>query len=152
MTAFQRQADGSWKAFWDIYNSDLPVADSLPVGVEEQALLQIEREWPDAAVKRDVAWLDRTLASDWAGNVEGQIVKKGQVLADLKSGASKIESLTLSEMKALVFGETAIVHGLGTEKSSYRGKDTSGQYRWTDIFEKRDGRWQCVGGYSKKVG
>ena len=32
IAAYQRQADGSWKAFWDIYNSDLPVADSLPVG------------------------------------------------------------------------------------------------------------------------
>ena len=39
ITAFQRQPDGSWKAFWDIYNSDLPVADSLPVGAEEQTLM-----------------------------------------------------------------------------------------------------------------
>jgi ketosteroid isomerase-like protein len=55
-------------------------------------------------------------------------------------------------MKALVFGETAVVHGLWIEKSGKRGKDTSGQYRWTDIFAKRDGRWQCIMSYNNKVG
>jgi hypothetical protein len=31
------------------------------------------------------------------------------------------------------------------------GKDTSGQNRYTDVFVKSDGHWQCVTGYSKKV-
>jgi len=43
------------------------------------------------------------------------------------------------------------VNGLSTEKSSMAGKDTSGQYRWTDVFVKREGRWQCVTGYGAKV-
>lgn len=46
--AYQRQADGSWKIFWDAENSDLPVADALPLGQEELALLQIERDWTGA--------------------------------------------------------------------------------------------------------
>jgi ketosteroid isomerase-like protein len=54
-------------------------------------------------------------------------------------------------MKAIVFGDRAIVNGLTTEKSITAGKDTSGQYRWTDVFVKRDGRWQCVTGYASKV-
>ena len=45
-----------------------------------------------------------------------------------------------------MFGDQAIVHGLSTEKSSMAGKDTSGQDRYTDVFAKRDGRWQCVTG------
>jgi hypothetical protein len=54
-------------------------------------------------------------------------------------------------MKALVLGDQAIVHGLSTEKRSMAGKDTSGQDRFTDVFAKREGRWQCVTGYSIKV-
>ncbi len=42
------------------------------------------------------------------------------------------------------YGDTAVVHGLETEKSSYKGKDTSGQYRFTDVFVKRNGRWQAI--------
>ena len=151
ITAFQRQADGSWKSFWDIYNSDGPVADSLPVGQEELALLQIEREWADAETKKDVAWFEKALADDWAANGDGQITKKAQFVADLKSGSSKVESISLEDMRVLIFGETAVVHGLYTEKSNSKGKDTSGQYRWTDIFAKRDGRWQCVSSYSTRV-
>jgi ketosteroid isomerase-like protein len=96
-------------------------------------------------------WLEKTLADEWVANNDGQVVKKAQSLAELKSGAYKVESLSLSDMKALVLGETAVVLGVATEKSSNKGKDTSGQYRWTDVFKKRDGRWQCVSSHNNKV-
>jgi ketosteroid isomerase-like protein len=48
-------------------------------------------------------------------------------------------------------GDTAVVHGLWTEKSTLNGKDTSGQYRFTDTFIKRDGRWQAVATFSTKL-
>ena len=151
MTAFQRQADGSWKAFWDIFNSDLPVADALPLGQEELALLQLERDWSEAAVKKDAAVLDRILANDFQANYSTFVGNKKQFLASLKSDTTKIQSSVVSEMMALVFGDQAIVHGLSTEKRSMAGKDTSGQDRFTDVFAKREGRWQCVTGYSIKV-
>jgi hypothetical protein len=46
---------------------------------------------------------------------------------------------------------TAAVHGLWTEKSSLNGKDTSGTYRYTDTFIKRDGRWQAVATFTTKL-
>jgi len=36
------------------------------------------------------------------------------------------------------------VHGLWTSKSTKRGKDTSGTGRHTDVFVRRDARWQAV--------
>ena len=151
MTAYQRQADGSWKAFWDIYNSDLPVADSLPVGVEEQALMQIERDWAVASAKNDWAAMDKIQAAEYANNTDGLIRSKKQLIAEMKSGASKASSAEAGEMKVLVLGDTAIVHGLWTEKSTLNGKDMSGTYRYTDVFAKRGGRWQCVAGHANKV-
>jgi len=149
--AYQRQSDGSWKLFWDIFNSDLPIADSLFPGVEEQALMQIERDWAVANVKNDWATFDKILAAEYANNVDGVITTKKQYLANIRSGAAKIESAAAGEMKVLILGETGIVHGLWTEKSTLNGKDMSGTYRYTDIFAKRDGRWQCVAGHSTKV-
>ena len=151
LTAFQRQPDGSWKAFWDIYNSDLPVADALPAGEEEQALMQIERDWGEALVKKDMTALDKMLATEFQANYVGLVGNKKQFLSVLKSETSRTESAVASDMKAIVFGDRAIVNGLTTEKSITAGKDTSGQYRWTDVFVKRDGRWQCVTGYASKV-
>jgi ketosteroid isomerase-like protein len=151
MTAFQRQPDGSWKAFEDIWNSDLPVADALPLGQEELALLKIEQDWAEALVKKDAAAFDKTLAAEFQANYVGIVGNKKQYLSVVMSNISKSESVVNSEMKAIVFGNRGIVNGLSTEKSSMAGKDTSGQYRWTDVFVKRDGQWQCVTGYASKV-
>jgi uncharacterized protein (TIGR02246 family) len=151
MTAFQRQPDGSWKSFWDIWNSDLPATDAAPVGEEEQALMQIERDWAVASAKNDWAVLDKILAPEHANNSDGTIMPKKQFLASMKSGALKFASAAAGEMRVLVLGETGIVHGLWMEKSTLNGKDMSGTYRYTDIFAKRDGRWQCVTGHSTKV-
>jgi len=150
--AFQRQADGSWKCFWDIWNSDLPVSDTLPIGEEELALLKIEQEWAEAAVKADVAWMEQTLADDWVGNIARNVRSRNQYLTDTRRGTTKIELASVSDQKVIVFGDTAVVHGVWTEKSTSRGQDSSGQFRYTDIYAKRDGRWQAVSSYAKKIG
>ncbi len=151
VVAFQRQADGSWKGIWDIWNSDLPLADSLAIGPEELALMQIERDWAAAGVKGDWTALDKILASEYVNNSDGTVRPKKQILAEMKSGASKTTSASTSEMKVLILGDTGIVHGLWADKSTRNGKDTSGTYRYTDIFVKRDGRWQVATSYSPKV-
>jgi len=53
-------------------------------------------------------------------------------------------SFAWTDMKVHVYGDTAIVTGLNTTKGTFKGKDTSGAYRFTDVFVKRDGRWQVV--------
>ena len=147
----KRQGDGAWK--WDsiIGNSDLPTPGNTASGEDEQALYQIERDMGKALLKKDAAAWDRMLANEFQGNYATFIGNKKQFLAVIKSDTTKFESAINSEMKALVFGDRAIVHGLSTSKSSMGGKDTSGQERYTEVFVKRDGRWQCVTGYSTKV-
>ena len=151
VNALLRQPDGSWKAFWDIYNSDLPFADALPVGEEEKALMKMEQEWAVASVNNDWVAFDKMLAAEYAKNVDGVITPKKQFLANMKGGAFRVASATAGEMKVLILGETGIVHGLWTEKSTLNGKDSSGTYRYTDIFAKRGGRWQCVAGHANRV-
>lgn len=79
------------------------------------------------------------------------VSNKAQGLADLKSGAAKIDSFVLGELKVRVYGDTAVVNGTDTEKSSYKGKDTSGQYSWTDVFVKQGGAWKAVNSHVTKV-
>jgi uncharacterized protein (TIGR02246 family) len=151
VNALLRQPDGSWKIFWDIGNSDLPVTDSLPMGAEEQALMQMERDLAAWSVKNDWAAVDKMLAAEYANNVDGVITPKKQFLANMRGGAYKVASATAGDMKVLVLGETGIVHGLWTENSTLNGKDISGTYRYTDVFSERDGRWQCVAGHANKM-
>ena len=148
---FKRQSDGSWRCTRLIWNSDQPAAGATADGADEQALLQIERDWLNAALNKDRAALDKIIASDFIGHGEEGVKNKTQLLSLLMSRSLKIESAEIGDMQPMVFGDTAAVYGTTTSKESISGKDTSGQYCWTDIFEKRDGLWQCVGSYSKKV-
>ena len=36
------------------------------------------------------------------------------------------------------------MQGADTETSSDGGKDTSGVYTWTDVYQKRGGKWMVV--------
>jgi ketosteroid isomerase-like protein len=110
----------------------------------EQSVMQLERDWTNALLKSDVAAMGKILAEDWVGVGPFGTTTQAEYLADLKSGDTKMESQTIGEMKARVFGDVAIVTGSDDEKSSYKGKDTSGHYVWTDAFVKRKGRWQVV--------
>jgi ketosteroid isomerase-like protein len=120
-------------------------------GKVEQSLMQTEREWVEAAQKKDADTLNRILADDWVGQGPTGAVTKSQALAELKSGESKLDSITLGDMKVRVFGDTAVVAGTDDEKSSYKGKDTSGHYTWTDVFVKRQGKWQAVASQSTRT-
>jgi ketosteroid isomerase-like protein len=118
----------------------------------EQSLMQMERDWTQAGLKKDAAALDKIIADDWVAiSYDGKSYTKAEVMADLKSGASATQSIDLGPMKVRVFGDTAVVTGSDTEKSTYKGKDTSGKYVWTDVFVKRKGHWQAAASQSTKV-
>jgi len=116
----------------------------------EKKIMQLERDWGDALTKHDIAALDRILADDHTViTKDGSVLTKAQELA--KHGESADELFDFEPMKVRVFGDTAVVSGGHREKSQYHGRDTSGHYRWTDLFVKRNGRWQAVASQLTRV-
>lgn len=121
-------------------------------GSDEQLFTKLEQDWAQALVKHDLAAIDRLVAPGWMlTDPEGGLVDKAQSDADLKSGALAIESSTIDNLIVRVDGDTAVVFGLETEKSTYKGADTSGQYRFTDVFVKRNGVWKAIATHLTKV-
>jgi len=121
-----------------------PVWAQTPSAVEQE-LLKLESNWGDALLKNDTAALERIYADEYLfTDSEGVTWNKSQDLANTKSGASKITSFKLEDMKVHVYGEAAVVTGKTILKGTFQGKDISGQHRFTDVFVKRAGRWQCV--------
>jgi ketosteroid isomerase-like protein len=114
-------------------------------GTIEQQIKGLEKQWTDADLKHDAEALDRILADDVVDiSSTGQVQGKVEDLADLKSGEPKLESMSVEDMKVRVFGIAVVVNGHYTMKGTYKGKDISGEGRFTDVFVKRQGRWQCV--------
>jgi len=128
-----------------------PAAPAKSASVEQE-LIKLENDWNNALVKRDVAALGRIKADDWTDiDPDGTIVTKAQSLASLKSGEDAFTSAVADEMKVRVYGDAAVALGRGTVKEQYKGKDISGQYRYTDTWIKMAGRWQCVASAGTKI-
>jgi len=118
----------------------------------EQTLLQLENDWSQADLHKDAAALNRILAEDWIGiDFEGTVLNKTQALRGIASDAAALESTTLRNMKVRIYGDTAVITGTDTEQGEYHGKDSSGSYVWTDVFVRRNGRWQAVSSQSTKL-
>jgi len=111
----------------------------------QQGLVQIEKDWCSALVKKDAAALGRILADDYAGvNSRGVSSDKAGDLADLKAPNS-LTSCVDDSVKVRVYGDTAVVMGKGRRAGTYKGeafKDR--QVSYTDVFVRRHGQWQCV--------
>lgn len=133
-------------------SSPAPSATASPTENAEQVLAKMERDWADAIVKSDTATIDRILADDCIyTNWDGTTETKAQHLEGIKSKVYKVESINLDNLKVRVFGDAAIVTVEQSEKSQWKGKDNSGRYLFTDIYVKRNGKWQVVAGHGCKV-
>ena len=112
---------------------------------DEQTLMKMEQEMTDAIVKNDTSVFEK-YAADNATFTDpgGMLATKAQAVAMFKAGDLKIESSKIDDMKVQMFGKTAIVTYRTTDKGMYKGRDISGQYRWTDVFVKTGGKWQMV--------
>ena len=111
----------------------------------EQELINIEAQWSKAGVDHDLAAVDRIVAADWTGqDKSGKVSHKADIIADMKSGKAKSTSMTNRDVRVRIMGDVAVVQGGDDEKSMYDGADTSGSYSWTDVFQKRAGKWVVV--------
>jgi ketosteroid isomerase-like protein len=122
-------------------------------GAVEQKVLQYEHDWADADVKGDTAAVERYEAAGYVfTGPDGSVTGRADDINDLKTGNFKAEAIDLEDMKVHVYGKTAIVTGKVTLKNcKYRGKDISGDYRFTDVWADTGGKWQVVASQSSAL-
>ena len=126
--------------------------NSPVTGNVEQNLMKIEQEMLDALLKGDTSAAKKYLADTFIFTApDGDTSTKAQVLADLTSGDLKFTASTNADMKVQSYGNAAVVTYRSTDKGTYKDKDISGEYRWTDFFVNKDGQWQLVGGHGCAV-
>ena len=108
-------------------------------------LKQLEQDMGDAMVHVDIDKLNQIYADDFATiGSSGKIITKTDLLRDFESLHDKLESFENGPMDVQVFGNVAVVHGGVSEKRIRDGKDTSGEFVWMDLLEKRAGKWVVV--------
>jgi ketosteroid isomerase-like protein len=118
----------------------------------EQQLKDAETAWSQAYVKGDIASLDKLLAAEYLfTDQDGKTFTRAEDIASVKSGEFKMTSFKIDDLKIHVYTDFATVTGLNEFVATDSGKDASCKCRFTDVFVKRDGRWQAVASHVSKL-
>ena len=111
----------------------------------EEELLKIEKAFADAIVKNDLEGIGRLVADDWIIiDPNGETVDRARFLEVIKSGALTHDMMESEDFRVRVYADAAVVTAITRTKGKFMGQDFSTQERATDVFVRRDGRWQCV--------
>jgi uncharacterized protein (TIGR02246 family) len=110
---------------------------------EEVRALEAARN--DAIVRGDAATLERMTSDDYTFiTLRGELRTKAEIVKGFATGAFKYESREISDLNIRVYGNAAVVTGRSTQKGTENGKDYSGDYWFTRVYVKENGRWLTV--------
>jgi len=111
------------------------------ISIDVEILDKLNKAYVDSVLKSDVRWFDEHLSEDFLNsNPDGTILDRAGFLAQIAKPVA-LKGLEPREVKIRLFGGFAIIHA----KTVYRKPDgQTGAGRYTDIWQRRDGRWLCV--------
>ena len=111
----------------------------------EEELLKLEEAFSEAIIRNDVEGLGRLVADDWIIiDPNGEIVDRARFFEVIKSGALTHDTMESEDFRVHVYGDSAVVTAITSAKGKFMGQEFSTRERATDVFVKRDGRWQCA--------
>jgi len=116
-------------------------------------LKTIEQKWIDAYMKGDPAFIKDLEADDYTiVEPDGAVSTKAQDVKAVTDKTFVLKSATMSDVKCRMLGDNyAVVTAMLKMSGTDDGKDFSGDYRGTDVFEKKNGKWQAVASQLTKV-
>ena len=121
-----------------------PLVAQVPPDTIAQDLIALEQQWNDAILRNDRTAAATFMAEEWTEiTSDGSVLTRAEDLDELVGGYHAT-SLRLSDIAVHIYDNAAVASGISDEQSNYRGKDTSGTFRWMDVWVRRAGRWECV--------
>src|SRR5262245_60080639 len=80
------------------------------------------------------------MADDFIATVPpGKVINKAEVIAQVTSPDLEMESLVNDDIHVRVYGDVAVVTARGVARGRYKGRDASGQFRYTRVWIKQKG-------------
>jgi ketosteroid isomerase-like protein len=105
-----------------------------------------------AMIAGDVAILAPLLADDLTyTHSSGRVDTKAQFLDNLRSGQQKYFSIAPEDTAVRVYGDTAVSTGRSAMHVSAAGQEMRFRIQFTDVWVRRDGRWQMVAWQSTRL-
>ena len=119
---------------------------------QEQEVLKASQESNEASlIKKDRATMERLYADDYRYiHSNGTVANKSQDIAASLSPDQAWTAYKSDDLKVRTYGDVAVVTGVSTLTGSAKGF-ASGARRFTEVWVRRNGGWQIVGGQSTLV-
>jgi ketosteroid isomerase-like protein len=118
----------------------------------EQELIDLERKWDFAFEHRDTKFIADVLADEFIATYsDGNRGDKANEIRLSSEFNQQVDSSSMEEFVVRVYGETTVVWFTKRMTGPKQGKPTTVAFRYTDVFVKRAGRWQCVSSQSSRI-
>lgn len=113
-------------------------------------LAEIQQRLAKAWVAADRAAIEEIIAADWTvTGTDGRVSTRSDVLRDtFETNVHRVLAIEIDDVRVRLFGDAAVVtgrtHGLG----EYASAPYDVTIRFTDVFVRREGRWQAVASHA----
>jgi ketosteroid isomerase-like protein len=130
-----------------------PPPRKIDTAAIEAEVIKLERAWADAVKNGDADAARHVMADDiFIVNPDGSTSTKADEVDAIQAKLVTMESWEILEPKVTVLDENnAFVTGRGVIKNgkshvpnSKKTLDISGEYRFLDVYARRNGQWQAV--------
>ena len=110
-----------------------------------QAVIDLDRKRMLAMALKDTATLESLLADDLIyTHSSARLDTKRSLIDAMVSGKTVYTGVEPSDVKAQDLGDTVVLTGVAQIKVTANGAANAFGVRFTDVYARRDGRWQMV--------
>ena len=118
----------------------------------EQAVLKLEQQWEDALLKSDVAALEKIYDDSLIyTHSSGAVDNKSAYVGNIKSGATKYESMKRDDINVGVYGNTALVTCHWEVHVLNRGNKIDTNARYLHVYVKQKDGWKMVAHQATRI-
>ena len=130
-----------------------PTPEKIDTAAISAEIIQLERDWANAVQNGDPETARRVMADDLTMiNPDGSTSSKPEEVQAIQDKLVTMESWEILEPKvtvldannAFITGRGVIKNGTSKVPGSKRTIKISGEYRFLDVYARRNGKWQAV--------
>ena len=116
----------------------------------DRALAELQQQLAKAWLASDRAAVERIISPDWTvTGPDGRVSTRQDVLRDVfETKVHRILALAIDDVRVRVFADAAVVTGRTKGRGEYAGVPYDVTIRFTDVFVRREGRWQAVASHA----
>jgi len=127
------------------------VGQIAPSPEVEQELTRIEQQLADTYERGDCDAWGALLAPEWSViHITGATITKTEAVATCRKPPAPIDAVEHEVLSIRAYGEVAVVTGRTTATAGGQ-KPVTVTLRFTDVFVRRDGRWQVVASQATRI-